>query len=344
MLELDIVQRFDERRVVLDPAFHRLERLLQPQARGIRARGIEPRRHLVLALDRGDEALVVGGVAIDRVPARRVHAERLIAHVLEDALVDECGIAEQRQLQAVLLVGAQKAQRIGAGEARIDAIDVALQLPGERAVVGYVERRPELLHHAPAAVLEHAMKARRAFVAVGEIVGDHRHALAAGFLHRVVAERVHRLRRGAIDVNHVVAFLLLREVVLRRRGRRDQRHLRLQDVIVDRQRLEGRERSDDDVHPVALDQLLRLALGERRLPGGVREDDLDLAAGERVVALFQQQADAFLHLPAARRERSGAHGEEADAQRFLLCIDRRGEQKAQQGEGARDDFHGFSLR
>src|SRR5438477_5908881 len=160
VLELDIVQRFDERRVVLDPAFHRLERLLQPQARGIRARGIEPRRHLVLALDRGDEALVVGGVAIDRVPARRVHAERLIAHVLEDALADECGIAEQRQLQAVLLVGAQKAQRIGAGEARIDAIDVALQLPGERAVVGYVERRPGLLHHGPAAVLAPAMNAR----------------------------------------------------------------------------------------------------------------------------------------------------------------------------------------
>src|SRR5882672_3918657 len=59
-------------------------------------------------------------------------------------------------------------------------------------------------------------------------------------------------------------------------------------------------------------------LSERGLAGGVGEDEVDLAAGEGVVALLQEQVDAFFHLSSARGERPGAHGEKAHAQVFAL--------------------------
>ena len=192
------------------------------------------------------------------------------------------------------------------------------------------------------------MKAGRAFVAVGEVVGDHRDPLVAELLRGIVAERVHRLRRRAVHVDDVVALLPLREVVLRRRGRRDQRHFRLQHVIVDRERLEGGERPDDHVDLFALDELLGFRLCESGLPGRVGEDDVDLASCEGVVALLQEQVDAFLHLPAARGERPGAHGEEAHAQVFALSdgfVRRQGQGANERGESRQQpawQFHDFS--
>ena len=243
------------------------------------------------------------------------------------------------RLHPVLAVRAQEAQRVGAGEAGVDAVDVGLQLADERTVVGRVERRPELLHDAPAGVLEGPVEARRTLVAVGEVVGDHRDALQAELLGRVVAHRVHRLRGGAVGVDHVVAPSLLREVVLRRGHRRKERHFRLQHVVVERQRLERGERADQHVDLVALDQLLGFGLRLRRLARGVGEDDLDLASGERVVALLEEEVDAILHLLAARGERTGAHREKADAQGLALresAARERGERDERQQEPHRN--------
>jgi hypothetical protein len=170
-------------------------------------------------------------------------------------------------------------------------------------------------------------------VAVGEVVGDLRHRLHAHPARREVAEDVHRLRRGADRVDHVVALLLLREVLLRGRGRRDERHLGIADVVVDRERLEGRQRPDDHVHVVLLDELLRLRLRLRRRSRRVREEDLDLAPGDGVVALLEEQVDAVLHLLAARGERAGAHGEEAEADGLL----RGGERRDHEDEGDRGE-------
>src|SRR5207244_1970010 len=58
MLELHRVQRFDKSAVVFDPALHQLDRLLQPQACRIRSSGLAARRHLLLALDGGSDAMV----------------------------------------------------------------------------------------------------------------------------------------------------------------------------------------------------------------------------------------------------------------------------------------------
>jgi hypothetical protein len=250
--------------------------------------------------------------------------------------------------QPVFLVGAQETQRVAACEAGVDAVDVGLELADERSVVGNVERRPELLHDAPAVVLEYAVKACCTLVAVGEVVRDHRDALEPELLCGIVAERVHRLRRRAVHVDDVVALLLLREVVLCCRGRRDQRHFRLQHVVVDGERLEGGERSDDHVDFLALDKLLRLRFRESGLPGRVGEDDVDLASGEGVVALLQEQVDAFLHLPAARGERTCAHGEEAHAQVVALgegFVRRQGQGANERGKRRQQpawQFHDFS--
>jgi len=96
--------------------------------------------------------------------------------------------------------------------------------------------------------------------------------------------------------------------------------LRLQDVIVDRQRFKCRQRPDDDVYLVALDQFLRLGPGPHRIAAGVGDEELDLAPGDDVVALLEKQLDAFLHLPPARGERARAHGEKTQADRLILRV------------------------
>jgi len=132
------------------------------------------------------------------------------------------------------------------------------------------------------------------------------------------AEHVHRLRGGADGVDDVVVELLLRQVLLRGGSRRDERHLRLPDVVVDGERLEGGERADDDVHAVALDELLGPGLRLRRVAAGVAHEQLDLASGQGVVALLEEQHDALFHLRAAGGERAGLDGEKAEPQRLGL--------------------------
>src|SRR2546422_9067127 len=128
--------------------------------------------YFALEDDRLPESPVLCGVERRLVPARRVHAERLVAHVAQHALVDAGGVAEDRDsLEAELGVLLEEAQAVDAGEAGVDAVDVRLDLADIGAVLGHVERRPQLLHDSAAVRLERALEARRALVAVGEVVG-----------------------------------------------------------------------------------------------------------------------------------------------------------------------------
>src|SRR5262249_9811158 len=88
--------------------------------------------------------------------------------------------------------------------------------------------------------------------------------------------------------------------------------------VGDRQELEGGERADDQVDVVALDQLLGLRLRPRGIPAGVAHDELGLAAGERVVPVLEEAGHPLLHLDAALGQRTGLHGEQAEANRFAL--------------------------
>ena len=127
-------------------------------------------------VDAGDEFLVVRRVEAGGVPAGAVDADRLLAHHLEDALVGHGGVAEHGDLalQAEFGERLEEAQRVGAGKAGVDRVDVRLDLREIGAVFRRVERRPQLLHDLAAGRLEGEMEAAGAFVAVGEILGDDR--------------------------------------------------------------------------------------------------------------------------------------------------------------------------
>ncbi len=75
--------------------------------------------------------------------------------------------------------------------------------------------------------------------------------------------------------------------------------LGLADVIVDGQGLERRQRPNQNLRAIALDQLLRLGLGNGRLAGSVGGDDLDLPAAHFALVRIDAELEAFFHLPAA---------------------------------------------
>ena len=130
-------------------------------------------------------------VDLRRVPAGGDDAERLVAHVAQHRLVERGHAADRRDLaaQTVLVELPQAAEAVRAGEAEEDAVDVGLELRDVGAVVGHGERREHLLHDLAAAFLEHALEAGAHLVAVGDVVGDHRHAAVLERLVAVVGER-----------------------------------------------------------------------------------------------------------------------------------------------------------
>ena len=153
-------------------------------------------------------------------------------------------------------------------------------------------------------------------MAEGEVVGDGGHALELQLLGRVVAHHVAALPRGGGGADDERVGLALRHVL--GRGQADQRRRVVAHVVGDGEQLEGGERPEDDVDLVALDQLLRLGLGAGRVAAGVGDQQLDLAAGERVALLLQEGGDALLHLDAALRQRPGLDREQADLERRAL--------------------------
>ena len=90
------------------------------------------------------------------------------------------------------------------------------------------------------------------------------------------------------------------------------------DVVGDRQRLEGGERTDHALDVVLLHQFLRLGARGCRHAGRVGDDQLDLASGQRVVALLQEHRQREFHVDAARGQRPGLGRQQADADRSAV--------------------------
>jgi hypothetical protein len=102
------------------------------------------------------------------------------------------------------------------------------------------------------------------------------------------------------------------------RGDAERRHLLFRQIVGDRQRLEGGQRADQAMDVVLLDQLLSLGAGGRGNAGGVGNDQLDLAAGEGVVARLQEHGEGEIHVDAAGGQRPGLGREQADADRAAV--------------------------
>src|SRR5262249_23740570 len=84
-------------------------------------------------------------------------------------------------------------------------------------------------------------------------------------------------------------------------------------------------RAEDGIDLVALDDLLRLGLGTGRVAARIGDEQLDLAARERVALLLEEGRDALLHLDAALRQRSRLDREQADLEGRALGDGGRGE-------------------
>ena len=102
-----------------------------------------------------------------------------------------------------------------------------------------------------------------------------------------------------------------------RRGagvRADQDGLGVRDRLGDRHQDVGEGRADDDLHLVALDQLLGLVDGDVGLQLVVLHDDLRVDAAELAAGMLDAQIEAVVDLLAERGLRSGQHVHQADAE------------------------------
>jgi hypothetical protein len=242
----------------------------------------------------------------------------------------------------------EELKSVGAGEADEKDVDVLLELRDIGAVIGRDQRRPELLHHLAAGVLEGALEAGVELVAVGDVVGDHGGALVFEFLGRVVAHGIATLRRGRGRAHEPGIGLALRHVL--GGGDAERRDLLVADVVVDSERLGGRQRPDQAGDVLPLEEFLHLGARHGRRAGGIAGEELHRPPGEHVVTLLEIEREALLHLDAAGGERAGFHGEEADLHRSALSAqDRgRGDERARcehaLQDGAATDGHCSSLR
>ena len=157
-------------------------------------------------------------------------------------------------------------------------------------VVGGVDRCPDLLHDPSAVVLEHALEAAADLLGIGEVVGEDRHPLVAQHLGRILPERMAGLRRARRRPHEPRIDVALGEILGGRRRGND-RQLGFADLVVDGERFERRQRTEHDMHLVALNQLLQLGFGDRRRGRGIDRVKLDLAAGEQVVSSPSETAE-----------------------------------------------------
>src|SRR5262245_23893966 len=299
ILERHRSHRLDERLWIVRLAPGLLQRRLQYLAVHVVGRGIESDRNIraVIFADGGEELLVGRRIVVERIRDRIQDAVGLVAEAARDDVIGEGQPADQRHRETEVFVLLDELERIGSGQAVADDIAIG-DLRDVGRIVGRVERRPQLLEHAPASLLEWTLEAADLFVAEGEIVHHGDGALDLHLLERVVGHRVEALggaRRGAHDER---VGLALGHVL--RAGIAERRHLVLRQIIDDREMLKGRERPHDHVDLLALDQLDRLGLGTGRVAAGIGDDDLDLAAGDRVITLLEEGCDPLLVMNAAR--------------------------------------------
>ncbi len=155
-------------------------------------------------------------------------------------------------------------------------------------------------------------------MAVGEIVGDGGHTFVLEILNGVVGHHVSALRRGRTRPREIRIGFALRQIFGAGNGQR--RRARRADVVVDRQSLESGERPEHARDVKALHQLLHLCAADGGVTGGVGGRELDRPVAEHVLAVFEERQQTLFHLQAARSERAGLNGQEADTDRPGLCV------------------------
>src|SRR5215813_10100751 len=313
--ERDAPQRLDEVFAVVRLPARLLEGGLRHHPVDVEPGGVGPRDVAVLANHPVDELLVARGVDVVRIEVARDHPDRFLPEGFQEGVVTGGRAGHHGEMEPLVLVLLHELQRIRPREALDDGVG-ATDLHDVRRVVGRYQGWPELLGDPPSRVLEDPLEAAHLFVAEREVVGEGDDALELELLRGVVGQRVHSLRRCGRGAHEEGIGLALGHVLGRREAQN--RHLRLSGVVADGQELEGRQRAQDHVDVVALDELLGLGLGARGIAPGVSHDELHLPAGEDVIAVLQEAGQALLHLDAPGGERSRLHGQKPDLDGFRL--------------------------
>jgi hypothetical protein len=184
---------------------------------------------------------------------------------------------------------------------------------GETAFGISAARREYLLDDLAAIVLERALEAGAHFMAVGKVIGNGDDLLVFQLLGGIFGQRVGALRRRRGEANEPRVWVTLRHVLGGSDAQR--RHFLFRQIIGDRERLEGRERTDDAVDVVFLDQFLRLGPRGGGNAGRVGNDQFDLAARKCIVAFLQEHRQREFHVDPAGSERAGLGRQQADADR-----------------------------
>ena len=256
--------------------------------------------------------LLASVVEVERIGRAIDHADGFVAEGMQQRVVAAGLAGDDRELETEIGVLLHEGERTGAGKALAD--DVATgHLRKIGRVVRRAQRRPQLVEHAAAVLFERRLEAALLLVTEGEIEIDRDRLLLTHFLGGVVTHRLHRLRRTRRRAQEIGVGAALGEIV--GAGEAERRRLVLANVIGDGEQFESRQRAEDDVDLVALDQFLRLGLGAGRLAAGVGGEEFDLAAGHLVVVLLQPGEHALFHLDAALRERAGLDGQQAELER-----------------------------
>jgi len=191
---------------------------------------------------------------------------------------------------------------VSAGRGGVDGVHVTPQASQIRPEVGGAERREELLNDLAAGVLERPLEGGARLVAEREVLGDDRDLPVLEGLVDPLAERVGRLARRPARAHDVLAAPTLGQI-LGGDGRRERRDLAALDVRQERVGFRGAQRSDEELHALALDERPRLREGGGGLRLGILDEQLDLARGQALALLLEVELEAVLHLLAVRRQR-----------------------------------------
>ena len=239
----------------------------------------------------------------------------LLALRPQHCLVDGDRAADQRGGSACLLVLGQEVHAVGSAKRHIDGVDFVGNCGNDGGEVLVADRHPEFLRHMTACLAEIGHKAEHLGVGEGIILRDSHDRVIALVLVCVLTESRHPLCAvggEAIEVRRGIA----QGRVLRGGGAVDKSDVRLSlGVVLDRNAFVARERPDQDLDAVLLDELARgLDCAVRRRVGRAL-DDFDLLAAGGVVRLLEGELGAAHPVLAEHGERALEGRKQSDLDR-----------------------------
>ena len=241
---------------------------------------------------------------------------------------------------AVLPVLLHEADRVGAGEPRVDRVGLlGARLRQVRREVGRVERRIDLLDDLAAGRLEAGDEGLDRVAAGHEVRGHDDDPPVLRVLHHPRAHRIVRLIRRLGDAEDGGRRLLGRREHAREGDGDDQWSLLLVDVAADGDGDDATDRADQKIDVIALDELLDLGQRDVGLGLVVLLQHLDRAPARLAADLVQVELEAVGGVDPLHREHAGVGQQQADLDRRRLGGRIEGQDQREQEQGGQPSSH-----